>query len=62
MLEELKEEGLATNLVGLQTGEVATGKKVFCFCEQGTSGEKNFLSEIDDTRGFPLFIALALYL
>jgi hypothetical protein len=60
MLGELKDEGLAT-LVGLQRGEVAAGKRIFCFCEQGTSGGENF-SEIDDSRGFPLFIALVLYL
>jgi len=63
MLGELKEEGLAANLVGLQGSEVATGKRVFCFCEQGILGGENFISEIgESTRGFPLFIALVLYL
>jgi hypothetical protein len=62
MLGELKEEGLAANLVGLQGGEFAAGKRVFCFFEQGTLGEENFLSEIGESRGFLLFIALVLYL
>jgi len=61
MLGELKEEGLAT-LAGLQGGEVTAGKRVFGFCGQVTSREENFLSEIDESRGFPLFIALVLYL
>ena len=49
MLGELNEKGLETNLVGLQGGEVATGRRVFCCCEQVTLGEENFLSEINES-------------